>query len=1048
LAAAACLAVAPGVASALSVARSGYGIQADLLNNANGTPVAFNLNGAGISLGQVEGGRPGDPDLLGAGMAPELAHQDVNPGNAGVLGGVGVARVINGGGAVVGTIQFPPTVDFNLDDHATQVAGVMISTNNPQRGIAPGASLFSAAYVFVGPGTQDEAITAMNWVTQPPPVPAVRIVNCSFGKNLNNAEHLGGPAALDGNNLLSLYVDFNASQNNVLSVIAGNEDTLGTIPAESRPISIATDAYNAIVVGATSQRANGANVRFDQVSNINTIGNVRGAPGQGGGAGDPTYSNRAQTDIVAPGSSNVEYDVFLTGTNTVARTVRVLPPALGPGESIRNLAGNLSRRDLAASSDPTMPTLVDTDGNGTFASGDATNRFAANGGTSFAAPQVTATLGLMLQQNNAAGHLDLKASVLNSASKHVMSKIANDPLVGGGDPAGAFDGQAWPVRYLARNPNPANMTAPKDPDSGIGQLNALAAVKQIASGARTDLGYSSDTVAAGGSVSIANLAGGQTLKPGSLVSATLVWDRPVTNTGSIVTLADYTPAGAAPGTAPATPANLDLELWKVGGAAPVAASRSAADNVEHIYFNVRDEGQYFLRVRNNDAARATAYSVAMSSGTSDGISFSVDGGAFNPARVGSANPAQGRNGGFAGAPFPNDVNSLGTAGAGFFPTEGEIFTSSANGTNMLRISGALQTRSRVGPFNAPPAAMTMLDSTNTQRGVLGLQPNDNVDGLSYGRDGSGFAQDSVLVFSVDTAAQGAAGTAVRFQAVDSPSGGIPAPGLPLPTNIGGGEVGNGHEAAGDIFASAKMPHFGRYNSAELAPAAQNSNRLHTDEIQLGLHAGNGKLLPGREDNLNALEMDSPLEVDPDGDGMNSAPIFFNLARTSPSLSPTKHANDIFIARGKDPNPFGWNDTPSSNFTFEIFANGVTNIGLTAGDAIDALAVSDVGFEGNPDGPDGLIGPFDEALFSLDPGSPSGSAGDIYFTDFNRPFNPGLRWDQGGSLFATAAELGLSPADNLDALDVFTVPEPAAMSLVIGIGAALMTRRRRANSLSL
>ena len=69
-------------------------------------------------------------------------------------------------------------------------------------------------------------------------------------------------------------------------------------------------------------------------------------------------------------------------------------------------------------------------------------------------------------------------------------------------------------------------------------------------------------------------------------------------------------------------------------------------------------------------------------------------------------------------------------------------------------------------------------------------------------------------------------------------------------------------------------------------------------------------------------------------------------------------------------------------------------------------------------------------------SPSGvSPADIYYTDFIRPFDPTKPWGMGGSLFATAAQLGLLGDDNLNALDIFSIPEPATLTmLVVVLGA--------------
>ena len=261
---------------------------------------------------------------------------------------------------------------------------------------------------------------------------------------------------------------------------------------------------------------------------------------------------------------------------------------------------------------------------------------------------MTATLGLMKQHALAAGHLNLKAAVLNSASKHVMSRIPNDPIFGGPNPAASFDGKAWPVRYSC-NPNPMFITTSKDNEMGLGQLNALAAVKQIPTGG--DVSTLSDSVGANTFYDSPRLAGGETLERGALVTATVVWDRTVTNAGSLTSVTDYGPAIAPPANPQVRlPVDIDLELMKVGQATPVARARSSVDNVEHLYFNVREEGEYFLRVHNFDAAPVGRLRTVDHRGHTDGMTFSVDGGFFNPwcAR----DPAEGRNPPFNGRSLP------------------------------------------------------------------------------------------------------------------------------------------------------------------------------------------------------------------------------------------------------------------------------------------------------------------------------------------------------------------------------------------------------------
>ncbi|MCP3905326.1 MAG: hypothetical protein GY715_16995 [Planctomycetes bacterium] len=131
--------------------------------------------------------------------------------------------------------------------------------------------------------------------------------------------------------------------------------------------------------------------------------------------------------------------------------------------------------------------------------------------------------------------------------------------------------------------------------------------------------------------------------------------------------------------------------------------------------------------------------------------------------------------GLTGHPEPNDLYGLGTAGVWGFPTQGELFQSSGlvlgfvpDVTNVDRISAALgigpapiggppylgpfaPNSGRPNPFPVPPSGP----------GTLGLQPGDNVTSLSFGFDGG-----NVLLFSVDPAALGVGGSAVRFPLTD------------------------------------------------------------------------------------------------------------------------------------------------------------------------------------------------------------------------------------------------------------------------------------------
>jgi subtilisin family serine protease len=721
------------------------------------------------------------------------------------------------------------------------------------------------------------------------------------------------------------------------------------------------------------------------------------------GAAAPLCSRAGARTIIVPGDAYNSITVGRTGQN-----------AAGNASEDYTRVGNPSSRGPTGDGRH-KPDVVAPGGLILMPSGGNNTDFQTDSGTSFAAPHVAGTAALLrqyaTQQGLGTGHLLQKVTILNGASKHVRDPANGD--------------RSWPAAYAAQNPDPLNATVPLDNAMGVGQLNALAAVRQYRPGSRSDVGLQSSTVGAGGTNTFNLFVGRQPLTQGSLVTATLTWDRTVTlNAGADPTMAGSYTVTPLP--------NLNLELVN-RATGVVARSNSTLDNVEHIYFNVPATGNYDLRVINRGATAST-YALAWTSGTSEGPAFSVDGGRFNPQRNDRTilpMPAEGVMAPIAGR-FPNDVNALGSAGPANFATEGEIFVSGLDGTNMQRLSGALGTMSRVGPHNAPPAAISLLEST--RRGVLGLQPNDNISGLSWGTDGTldprtGRPSASVLLFSVDTLAVGVSGTDVRFQAVDSPPlvGPIPAP---FPQNVPGGAPGG--EAAGDIFKSQRLDPFGKYASPLLAPADPGKNLLFVDEAQLGLQAprNRGSLLStAGEDDLDALEMDSVFSVDFNGDGIPDRPVFFELDRFSPSVSPgngcsVPTSDDIFVTR-----------VP---FSFSIFADGVCDINLRSNDVIDALVLSDVDRIG-------FLDPgIDEALFSLDPFSVGGgvSAAAVYYTDFIRPFLPRLDWKLGGSLFASADSLGLEFIDNLDALDIRrTVPEPSSLVL-LGVGLALTILRRK------
>jgi hypothetical protein len=672
----------------------------------------------------------------------------------------------------------------------------------------------------------------------------------------------------------------------------------------------------------------------------------------------------------------------------------------GEGKQLPNV---IESRVLTSLSAPgrmeKVPMFFDTDDDGVY---DSTG-FGPVAGTSFAAP-LTAGVAALLEQwgkagNKPQGHLVEKVVLMNSASKHLQ------------DIAGV---------HWMDSPAATDTRESLDDEMGIGSLNALAAVRQYQPATRTDLGVRIGTNQ--GEVDTYSLG---KLSRGSLVTAALVWDAPVSNdaTGDERLYdADNFVRG--------TFQDLSLQLARVNpssedGADTVRISQADAETTEHIYFNVREDGEYLLAVKNLTGTRNERFALSWTAGSSDGLSFSVDGGHFTPTRLERGetkpNPAIGSEAGISAAKFPNDVAALGTLGPAYLPTEGEIFVSARDGTNMQRLSAALGTRSRVGPHNGPPEASTLLDETLKQRGVLGLTPLDNLNGLSWGRDGS-LGRTSVLIFSVDPLAEGVASTEVHSEAA-------------------------GGQAAGDLFLSPKFASFGQYETYELFDfARREKNRLYVDEDRLGL-LGTIEDLKPFEDDLDAIEIDSILDyVDRDGNGLHDAPVFFTLDEYSSSLGKNDRTpDDIFVSIPVDKTS-GFSLDPDLAPSFSIYASGITDIGLKPGDVIDALVLSDTSSRRVPDGI--LQSERDEALFSLAAGSPSldpdgqpgssddRSPADVFYTKFNASF----------SLYAGHNDLGLLFADELDALDVnsvspFVIPEPSAILLMI-IGACYTGRLSR------
>jgi subtilisin family serine protease len=163
-----------------------------------------------------------------------------------------------------------PILD-EVSDHAERVAGIMIANGaNNDKGVAPGASLHASSVDSdtINPGYQHTLLAMQHVATQNSG--DVRAINLSYGK----AAPAG--AALDGNSLLTLGLDWSARVHDTLYVVAGNQQGSGG--------PIPSDEYNGLTVAFT-KKVGGV---FRQVDDVNDFSLDA--------AGD-----RRSIDLVAPG---------------------------------------------------------------------------------------------------------------------------------------------------------------------------------------------------------------------------------------------------------------------------------------------------------------------------------------------------------------------------------------------------------------------------------------------------------------------------------------------------------------------------------------------------------------------------------------------------------------------------------------------------------------------------------------------------------------------------------------------------------------------------
>jgi hypothetical protein len=479
----------------------------------------YNLLGRKIAIGQVEVGRPARFGLDKA----ATENRVVRPAQLLYRDGQAQAN------------------DF-VDEHAANVAGIMVSQDKSVPGVAPEAALYSSAVGLEQGGEQPEECLSTQAVALQNS-DDIRAINFSFGESLQRDPR--EEAALDGNALLTQCVDWSARVHNTLYVIAGNQGRGG--------IPIPTDNFNGMTV-ANSMLRDGV---FRKV-NFYSLGSD---PRVVIGRNPETESNvgpRRSVSLVAPGDrlATLNPDGAVSGPST--GTSFAAPHVTATVALLQEYGDASIRRALERPENAPIRSRW--------------------------------TL-------NARQHEVMKAVLMNAADK---IKDDGDGLrLGMTRTLLDLEEKNW-----LESDAYTDEAIPLNAETGTGHLNAFRAYEQFSPGQWGPdapvpaIGWDYRIVAERGTEDVPRFQDyviEQPLEEGSFISATLAWNRLVelqdTNQNKLYDLDEtFEDKGLN---------NLDVYLMEADEDDTddsIWSSSSEVDSVEHIFHQIPETGQYKLRV--------------------------------------------------------------------------------------------------------------------------------------------------------------------------------------------------------------------------------------------------------------------------------------------------------------------------------------------------------------------------------------------------------------------------------------------------------------------